>query len=139
MNLIEQLKLDEGLRLRAYKDTLGFWTIGYGHHDGSIRDGDTITEAEAEALLLADIKKATERIVESLPWTKRLDEVRFAALVNMSFQLGNRVLQFKRSLACIQDERFAEAETHLLNSLWAKQTPKRARRIARQIATGEWQ
>lgn len=139
MNLIEQLKLDEGLRLRAYKDTLGFWTIGYGHHDGSIRDGDTITEEEAETLLLADIKKATERIVENLPWAKNLSEERFAALVNMSFQLGNRVLQFKRSLDCMRDERFVEAETHLLNSLWAKQTPKRARRIARQIATGEWQ
>jgi GH24 family phage-related lysozyme (muramidase) len=31
MALREQLKREEGLRLKPYKDTLGHWTIGYGH------------------------------------------------------------------------------------------------------------
>lgn len=139
MDIISQLKRDEGCRLEAYEDTLGFWTIGYGHCDGEIEDGDVITQEEAETLLVKDIKDATERVAKMFPWAKNLDEVRLAALVNMSFQLGSKIGQFTRSMDCIRDGRYYEAETHLLNSLWAKQTPQRARRVARQIATGEWQ
>ena len=41
--LLDQLKLMEGLRLTAYKDAAGVWTIGYGHTQG-VRKGDKITE-----------------------------------------------------------------------------------------------
>ena len=41
--LISKLKEFEGLRLRAYKDLVGVWTIGYGHTRG-VKAGQTITE-----------------------------------------------------------------------------------------------
>lgn len=40
----------EGLRLTAYRDAVGVWTIGYGETQG-VRPGMTITRAEAEAML----------------------------------------------------------------------------------------
>ena len=138
MDLIQQLKRDEGLRLTAYRDTLGFWTIGYGHHDGSVKLGDTITEAEAETLLIADIKVAAKRLIDTCPWMATLDEVRFAALVNMSFQLGNKVFQFKKTLGHLRNKEYNKIVEQGMKSLWAKQTPNRAKRVLSQLATGRW-
>jgi len=43
------------------------------------------------------------------------------------------------ALAAVRDERFANAAALMLQSLWAKQTPARANRMARQMESGEWQ
>ena len=57
---IEDLVLSEGLRTKAYKDSVGVWTIGVGHAATSgkppiPRPGMTITEAEAKRILAADL------------------------------------------------------------------------------------
>jgi lysozyme len=137
MDLVTQLKRDEGLRLKAYKDTLGVWTIGYGH-TGTAKRGMVITEAEAEALLVKDIENA-KAIAKRIDFFDKLDPIRQAAIINMCFQLGNKIFQFKRTLAAIRDEKYYVAESYGLESLWANQTPNRAKRVMRQIATGEWQ
>ena len=41
------LKYFEGCRLTAYQDSVGVWTIGYGHTKG-VHNGMQITQAEAE-------------------------------------------------------------------------------------------
>jgi len=52
---IEIIKAWEGLRLSAYQDTGGVWTIGYGDtHD--VKPGMVITKQEAERRLYEDIK-----------------------------------------------------------------------------------
>jgi lysozyme len=137
MDLVTQLKRDEGLRLKAYKDTLGVWTIGYGH-TGTAKRSMVITKAEAEALLVKDIENA-KAIAKRIDFFDKLDPIRQAAIINMCFQLGNKIFQFKRTLAAIRDEKYYVAESYGLESLWAKQTPNRAKRVMRQIATGEWQ
>ncbi len=43
LNLIKSF---EGLRLDAYRDVAGIWTIGYGHIRG-VSEGMTITEEQA--------------------------------------------------------------------------------------------
>ena len=48
-------------------------------------------------------------------------------------------LKFKSTLALIKEGRYTEAATAMLQSKWAKQTPKRAARLAKQMLTGEWQ
>ena len=53
LNLIKEC---EGCRLTAYKDAVGVWTIGYGHTT-NVRQGDKITQAEADALLVKDIAR----------------------------------------------------------------------------------
>lgn len=138
MDLVSQLKRDEGLRLEAYQDTLGYWTIGYGHTGSEVVEGLIIDKATAERLLLEDIEEA-KQIARKLEFFDRLDPVRQAAIINMCFQLGNKIFQFKRTLAAIRDEKYFLAESYGLESLWAQQTPNRAKRVMRQIATGEWQ
>lgn len=57
---IEDLILSEGVKLKAYKDTEGVWTIGYGHAATSgrapiPRPGMTIDLAEAKRILKNDL------------------------------------------------------------------------------------
>jgi len=48
----------EGLRLNAYQDVAGVWTIGYGSTIPPVHPGETITQAEADARLMADMQVA---------------------------------------------------------------------------------
>lgn len=140
MNLIDQLRRDESEVLTAYQDHLGFWTIGVGVLIDARKPGAGITPDESAMLLMNRIGDRRRRLEAALSWFKYLDLVRQAGLLNMAYQLGsNGLLGFKKALAAIRDQRWALAETELLDSDWAKQTPERARRVARQVATGEWQ
>ncbi|CAO3358561.1 glycoside hydrolase family protein [Azospirillum palustre] len=75
----------EGLYLKAYLCPAGVPTIGYGHTDG-VRLGQTITEAQADAFLAADLAEAAadvDRYVK-VPLT---DDQR-GALASFVFNLG---------------------------------------------------
>lgn len=79
------IKQWEGLRLAAYRDVGGVWTIGWGH-TATAREGMTISEAEAERLLRADLRQfeaAVDRLV-----TVPLSDNQFAALVSFAFNVG---------------------------------------------------
>ena len=52
--LIDAIKRLEGVRLQAYPDSGGVWTIGYGHTKG-VKNGDRITQYQAEQLLKEDL------------------------------------------------------------------------------------
>jgi lysozyme len=139
MDILSQLMRDEGVRLAPYHDHLGYLTIGVGRLIDPARGGG-ITQEEALYLLRNDVASRERRLAEAYPWFQGLSEARRGALVNMAFQLGaSGLARFPRMLACLRDERWAEAETHALDSEWARQTPARAKRVARQLATGEWQ
>jgi lysozyme len=45
---------------------------------------------------------------------------------------------FKNTLAMIADGRFDDASKGMLNSLWARQTPNRAKRHAEVMRTGTY-
>lgn len=140
MNIVDQLRRDEGEKLTVYQDHLGFWTIGVGVLVDDRKPGAGITAAESAMLLTNRVDDRRRRLEAALPWFKGLDPVRQAALLNMAYQLGSAgLLDFVRALAAVRDQRWALAETELLRSKWAEQTPERARRVARQIARGEWQ
>jgi lysozyme len=82
LGLIER---SEGMRLAAYQDGKGVWTIGYGHtHD--VQKGDVCTVAQAEQWLGEDIASA-ENAVEHLVAVPLTDN-QFAALVSFAFNVG---------------------------------------------------
>ena len=140
MNLREQLQEFEGLRLKAYYDTLGVLTIGYGHVDSSLTEQTVWTKEQAENQLDRDIEEKTQQVRKHIPWFDRLNEPRQAVLVGMAFQLGiNGLLGFNKTLGAIRDERWNDAAGGMRASKWFTQTPKRVNRMARQIETGEWQ
>lgn len=52
--LIDAIKRFEDVRLQAYPDSGGVWTIGYGHTK-DVKKGDRITQYQAEQLLKEDL------------------------------------------------------------------------------------
>jgi len=139
MNLAEQLRQEEKAVPFAYQDNLGYWTIGIGRLVDR-RKGGGLSEDEMACLLANDIRAKTSEVLKALPWVAKLNEPRQAVLIGMAFQMGTSgLLGFKQTLQAVQTGRWAEAEAGMLVSTWAKQTPERAKRMGKQMLTGEWQ
>jgi lysozyme len=79
------IKNAEGLELKAYQDTGGVWTIGYGHTGPDVKPGMAITPAQAEALLIEDIAEAEADVRRLFPITT---QNQFDALASFTFNLG---------------------------------------------------
>jgi len=75
----------EGFRPKAYQDSGGVWTIGYGTTRG-VKEGDTITNEEAEKRLLEDSAKAAGCINSNV--TSPLSQNEFDALVSFVYNVG---------------------------------------------------
>ncbi len=84
--VLARLKQWEGLRLNAYQDSAGVWTVGYGHTGPDVRRGLTITTARAEALLLADLARFEAAVDGAV--TVPLTDNQFGALVSFAFNVG---------------------------------------------------
>lgn len=134
--LATELARDEGKRLDAYLDSLGFWTIGIGHLLGRERRMVSITEAECNALFNHDVLVAELTAERAVPGYATLDDVRQRAMVNMAFNLGNKLGDFKGTLAAIGRKDWEDAAKHMADSLWAKQVGARATRLQEMVRTG---
>ena len=138
--LTRQLKGDEGVKPQAYQDHLGFWTIGVGRLVDTRKPGSGLRPEEITFLLNNDIDDRINALGRRLPWFLQLDAARQGVLLNMSFQLGvDGLLGFKNTLRLVARGDYAQAADNMLLSKWAQQTPERARRMAEQMRSGQWQ
>ena len=136
MKLIEQmLIIDERLRLKPYKDTVGKLTIGVGRN----LDDVGISKDEALYLLNNDIKRAEEDVKKVFgELFDELDSVRQAVLINMMFNLGlPRFLTFKKFIQAVKEKDFIKASQEMLDSKWANQVKDRAERLSYMMKTGK--
>jgi len=79
------IKSNEGLRLKAYTDIAGVWTIGYGHTPAT--PGQVITQAQADALLMQDIAHAAS-VIEALTQNVPTSDNQFSAMISLAFNIG---------------------------------------------------
>lgn len=132
--LIPDLKRDEGLRLRAYRDTVGVWTVGYGH--AHVAPDTVWTLAQADAALETDVLKAEVFLDRELPWWRTLSDLRQDVLVNQCFNMGiDTLLTFTTYLGLVKAADYAAAAEDVLTTKWAKQVGARATRLAEQMRT----
>lgn len=86
------IKRFEGCRLTAYKpvSTEKYWTIGWGHYGPDVEEGQTITQAEADALLQADVQRCAGMVDNPLnvPLTNQLNANQRDALISFAFNCG---------------------------------------------------
>lgn len=151
--MIDELRRDEGERLKSYRDSLGLWTIGIGHlidptHGADpapfgrdLRNGATITADESAELLSRDIAAKMVELDQRLSWWRELDEVRQRVILSMAFNLGvSGLLTFKNTLAFIRQGDYAGAARNMLASKWADQVGnkegQRAYRLAQMMELG---
>ena len=76
----------EGLRLEAYQDCAGVWTIGYGHTGAGVTEGRAISEADAERLLRADLADAVSCVNRTV--MEGISQNQFDAMVDFCFNVG---------------------------------------------------
>lgn len=135
----EQLTAEEDSIPYAYQDHLGYWTIGVGRLIDR-RKGGGLRGEEIAYLLNNDIRDCEKEIRASLPWYDSLNDPRKAVLIGMCFQMGVMgLLKFRTTLSYMSTHQHDAAASQMLNSLWAKQTPDRAKRMSEQWRTGVWQ
>tara|TARA_B100001778_G_scaffold190979_1_gene157410 strand:+ start:113 stop:571 length:459 start_codon:yes stop_codon:yes gene_type:complete len=82
---IELLKHFEGCELKAYQDSVGVWTIGYGHTKG-IYEGLEITQSEAEKMLQDELPEYEGYITDKV--VPMLQQHEYDALVCWVYNLG---------------------------------------------------
>lgn len=148
---VKSIQLHEGLRLKPYLCTAGKCTIGYGRNldDVGFYEDEkaiekrflltgTISQEEAEQLLFKDIDVAIDGLTgPKFQWFWALDSNRFAAIVDMVFNLGiTRFMKFKNTIKALETGDYDTAAVEMLDSKWAKQVKIRARRLAFVIRTG---
>jgi len=88
MNIVEKLKEFEGLRLKAYQDVGGKWTIGYGH-TGNVHKGMEITREKAEQLLIQDIEVARTAVASLVSSTINQNQRDALTMFVFNFGYGN--------------------------------------------------
>ncbi len=76
----------EGLRLTAYQDQVGVWTVGYGHTGAEVHGGLLITQDQAAILLHSDVAGAVACVNRAV--TANITQCHFDALVDFVFNLG---------------------------------------------------
>lgn len=86
---IDFIKVHEGCVLTAYQDAGGVWTIGFGSAH-NVLPGETITEAQADALLAQDVQTAADALAKVVDpdVLAGLTDNQFSALVDFAFNLG---------------------------------------------------
>lgn len=139
MNIVDQLRRDEGEFATCYLDHLGYQTIGVGRLIDKRRGGG-LRPDEISYLLNNDIQDRREALKKALPFFGSLSSARQGVLINMAFQLGTAgLLEFKQTLKLIENGDWAGASKAMIDSTWARQTPARAARLAKQMETNLWQ
>ena len=116
---VELIKRFEGLRLEAYQDSVGIWTIGYGTtriNGVPVQPGMIITQVEAEAFLLEDLK-------EFVPIVQRntralITQSMFDALCSFTYNLGGGNLSKSTLLKDLNSSKYLDAAAGFL--LWTK-------------------
>ena len=135
MNKELLLAREEGFSSVAYIDSLGYPTIGYGTLIGP-KGADlkyyTYKVTREVAILMARTSMSDNLIkLQMLSWFNDLSEDKQIVIESMAYQLGvNGLLKFKGMIKALTNKDEKESERQALDSLWAKQTPARAKRHA---------
>ena len=131
-NIIKNIKKHEGYKSTVYECTEGYDTIGYGF---AIKDL-VIDRDVADLILMKKLHTLLRRILIAFPWFKDIDDKAKSVVINMCYQLGIRGFsKFKKTIYYLETEQYEEASMEMLDSLWAKQTPSRAKDLSEQIST----
>ena len=131
LNLIKQC---EGLRTKAYKALKSekYYTIGYGHY-GITDPNMTISEAEAEELLMKDLIRFEEIVsTADTKYHYNFNENEFSALVSFAYNIGG-IIQLtqngKRTKAEIADAMLMYNKS----GMWVIEGLKKRRKLEREL------
>jgi lysozyme len=134
------IKRHEGVRYKAYKDSLGLWTIGVGHliGDGKSQgpyEGKTLTEGEVDALFEEDFAHHYA-IAQGTPGWQLANETGKGAMIDLAFNMGKWWTKWPKTSKLLGEGEFESAADEMLDSKWAKQVKGRAITVTDMIRVG---
>lgn len=100
------VKQFEGRELKAYRCSAGVWTIGYGHTNG-VKEGDEISPAEAEQLLVDDLTAIADDLNRLV--NVGVSEGQYIALLSLAFNVGASAVKKSTLLFHLNHGRYDEA------------------------------
>lgn len=104
---LEFIREFEKLKLEAYRDSGGVWTVGYGHTGADVTPGLKIDEPVAEALLRGDVGDA-ERCINSVVKVA-LSQPEYDALCSFIFNIGVKAFRESTMLRLLNEENYTAA------------------------------
>ena len=132
-DLKARIKEHEGFVPKIYKDQLGFKTIGFGHlvlPTDKFKEDVTYKKKDLEEVFDRDFniaKSNANQLIKGLP----LHHQAKCVIIEMVFQLGSGgVSKFKKMWKALKQNDYHTASEEMLDSKWAKQTPKRAEELS---------
>jgi lysozyme len=137
--LRELLKRHEGVKTHAYKDHLGYVTVGVGR---CLEEdvGLGLSDDEVDYLLTNDIGRCRKELTSEYSWFGGEDNIRQEALINLSFNIGQtRLRGFVKALGHMENGDYESAGDEFYDSKWASQVGDRAFEICQMIRSGEYQ
>ena len=149
----EQLKVDEGNRLKVYKDSLGIDTIGVGFNlqepankevfkkvtgmtVEEAKKGKAITQEQSDLLLEHTVGNSEKEVRGLVKNFENLTPDQQDALTNFVFNVGiNTAKTFKNTLAAVERGDGKAAAEGIRKSKYYKQVGARGERIAKTLET----
>jgi lysozyme len=93
-----------------------------------------ITEEEANMVLQNRIKTIKKDLYHKAEWILKQPQDIQDVLIEMAYQLGvNGLLKFKKTLSYCKQGNYDKMSEEMLNSSWAKQTPRRAKELSNVV------
>ena len=134
MSVIESIVKHEGFRSKPYPDPIKGWDVPtFGH-------GLThIAVDESRRLVENRVSEIMHQLDMRLPFYRELPNAAQDVLIEMAYQLGIAgLLKFKDTLKALSAGKYRTASAEMLDSIWASQTPRRAKTLSDRIkALGE--
>ena len=126
-DLLEKIKEHEGFVEHVYDDSLGIPTIGYGF---AIKDL-VLDEDIAEEILIRKLEKLKRNAIARFKWLEDMPVEVQEVILNMCYQLGvTGTSKFRKAISALQEGDWEDAANEMLDSLWARQTPNRAKELS---------
>lgn len=145
--IIAILNYEEGYRESPYIDSLGYPTVGVGIRIGpkgaslsnyTFRVPKSVSNEWTQVTVDQKISDMNTRQNISAA-LRQCNPARADVLYSMAYQLGvDGLAAFKNTLVMVSNGNFTGAANGMLDSLWARQTPKRAQRHAEVMRSGTY-
>ena len=143
IELINELKREEGFRGSIYQCSEGVDTIGYGFNvayltkdELALNGGfiEPMSEEVATKILEAKVSKLIKSVDEVYSWIDNLPEVVKIGIYDMIYQLGIKGFgSFVNTQKYLKLLDYPKAIENIKNSKWAKQTPRRANNLIKRL------
>ena len=134
--IMDGLRLDEGVKNVVYRDSEGHLTWGVGHRSD---EGCPVCDRAIEAQFQHDYDEAVFDYASIVRMCNLdLNEVRRGVLINMLFNMGrSTVLKFTKMLDALEKEDYGLAADEMKDNRWYRQVGNRAVELVEMMRTGK--